>query len=160
MRTPLLALVLAIISASAVLAQRPLSPPPAASAADGPLLGPPVIDIPEIPNGQTSTPPAGEGEKRKLFRLPSIKSNGQSSAVGGRMLQSRWKQPTGTAATEAQPFSPGGRQVAPSEPETAPPAKKRWFAPQKYGPVTVFPKPKDTDRQGNPLSLRRPMLAW
>jgi hypothetical protein len=162
MRIPLIAVVLAIVPSNVVLAQRAASGPPAAAGvpADGPLLGPPVIDIPEVPPGPTPSSSANPGQRRRLFRLPSTKSGQQASAPTGKLLPGRWKQPAAGTPPEAQALAPDTAIDPQSSASKAAPAPKRLFSPRRYGPVEVFPKPRDSDRTGNPLSLRRPMLAW
>jgi len=146
-----------------VLAQRAFAPPAPTSGvpADGPLLGPPVIDLPGVPS--TPVPPSGatSGEKRKLFRLPSSKTDSQTAPSANKLLPSRWKQrqPAGPT-TDAKAFAPGAAiSPQPAAPNTDP-APKRLFTPRKYGPVEAFPKAKASAQTGNPLSIRRPMLAW
>ncbi|HVU87735.1 MAG TPA: hypothetical protein VHD36_10470 [Pirellulales bacterium] len=199
MRTWLLAFTLINLAASELLAQTPLPPSASAGAAtDGPLLAPPVIDVPaapraavsppavnvpstagaplappsiDVPNafGAPLPPPAGSEAKSKprFFRLPQPTTPprfaGAPTAPNqqGKGLGSRFKQRNAPPLTDA-PLA-GSSAALSSQPEVsgidAPPSK-RANNPRKYGPLELFPKTKESDRTGNPFSLRRPVLAW
>ncbi len=166
----LLAATLTLMLTSVVLAQSGgAAPPPGAAVADGPLLGPPTINIPDASGPPVPPPTAGAGQKTqpRWKRLPPTTEEGKPA--GGKLLGGRWRQrpPTEAAPPAATPtpadaapeFEGAAAQAAPL-PSVSPPAPKRLFNSKKIGSVELFPRPKEGDRQGNPLSLRRPVLAW
>jgi hypothetical protein len=159
----------AILSAASVdvLAQGGY-PPPAAQAgpaAEGPMLGPPVVDVPGVPNALPPAQAPSSERKPRLFRLPPANKQdpaGASAADSKKVFAGRFSKrqaPTAMPAPEVS-LPPGPQTDAASLPaSTDPPAKGRQ-APRKYGPLEFFPKPREGDRTGNPLSIKRPVLAW
>ncbi|HEY4312765.1 MAG TPA: hypothetical protein VGN12_25165 [Pirellulales bacterium] len=166
MRTSLLALVVIVGLTAELLAQNNLPPNvPSAAVADGPMLGPPVIDVPLAPGAPTPPPPTESESKRpRLFRLPQPQPSAASSndvRQPPKVFSGRWKQQRANAALTEAPLAPGTANLQSSDiatKESAPP--KRTTSPRKYGPVELFPKTKESDRAGNPFSIRRPVLAW
>jgi hypothetical protein len=166
MRTSLLALLIFIGSAPELLAQGSSRPNvPSAAVADGPMLGPPVIDVPLAPGAPTPPPPAESESKRpRLFRLPQPQPSAAApndARQPPKIFNGRWKQQRANAALTDAPPAPGVANLESPDiaaKENTPP--KRTTNPRKYGPVELFPKAKESDRAGNPFSIRRPVLAW
>jgi hypothetical protein len=172
MRTSLLAFLLVNLTASGLLAQ---TPPPVVSvgeSADGPLLAPPTIDVPNTAGAPLPPPPAASNEpksKPRFFRLPQPQPGTTAQpgpAAGeanqqGKLLGGRWKQRNAPPLTEAPlANSNANLEAQPIKPQDDAPPAKRANNPRKYGPLELFPKAKESDRAGNPFSLRRPILAW
>ena len=165
-----LAMTLTFMLAGAVLAQAGgAARQPSASIDDGPLLGPPTINIPDA-SGPPVPPPAADKAQKSLPRWKRLPpTTDEAKPAGGKLLGGRWRQrqpaesappaATPTPADVAPEFEGAAAQAAPLPP-VSPPAPKRLFNSKKIGSVELFPKPKEGDRQGNPLSLRRPVLAW
>lgn len=147
----------------------PLSPPAnVAPNRVGLPLAPPSIDVPNTA-GAPLPPPAGPEPKSKprFFRLPQPQSGAtaQAAAPGAANQQgklgSRWKQRNAPPLTDAPlAGSSTSAQAQAAVPEADPKPAKRTNNPRKYGPVELFPKSKESDRAGNPFSIRRPILAW
>lgn len=165
-----LAVTLTITLAGAVLAQKGgAAPPPGVQIADGPLLGPPTINIPDVA-GPSVPPPQAEAAQKSLPRWKRLPpTTAEAKPAGGKLLGGRWRQrppaaaappaATPTPADVAPEFEGAAAQAAPL-PAVSPPAPKRLLNSKKIGSMELFPKPKEGDRQGSPLSLRRPVLAW
>jgi hypothetical protein len=159
MRTTLLAFVLAGTTSLMVLAQvAPSARAADAPGTDGPLLGPPVINIPEGIAGPMP-PPATPPETKKsprLFRLP--KPTGDAATPpSGKRFTSRWKSRTLAPPAPAPVATPDLMVEAPPLPEATDSAPKKSL---KKGPIEFFPKTKASDRTANPLPIRRPIMAW
>jgi hypothetical protein len=135
-------------------------------------LAPPTIDVPNL-GGAPLPPPAAAGNEPKqrprFFRLPQPQPGtaAQAAAAPGAganqqgKLGSRWKQRNAPPLTDAPLAGSSANlesQHAAPEPDSKP--TKRSTNPRKYGPVELFPKAKESDRAGNPFSIRRPILAW
>jgi hypothetical protein len=154
----------------------PPAPPRASLAPAGsiPAASPPVINLPDV-GGPPAAPSAASPNQKQPSRL--FRRVGQASAAGAtpanptpskRLLPGKWNnrspQPTDAPAfaPAANPDSRNLPSAPPAAPQTQP---KRLLTPRKYGPVELFPTPRDSDRTstggtGNPLVVRRPVLAW
>ena len=161
MRKYLLALPFCCLLATGVLAQNYAPPRPATAppANEGPSFGPPDIAIPDVPVPSAAPEAPAKSQRPKIFRLPSARTSPQPPAR--KPFAERFKARSSARAappSEAPAFgAKGAAAPPPAEPEPTP---KRLGTPRKFGPLEVFPKPKESDRTGNPLSIRRPVLAW
>jgi hypothetical protein len=75
------------------------------------------------------------------------------------VFNGRWRQRTTTPPLTDAPLA-GSKANLEASPDTDPSPAKSTKSARKYGPVEIFPKSKDSDRTGNPFSVRKPILAW
>ena len=166
MRAALLAFTLVGLVSHEVLAQGGYPPRSTvgATGADGPMLGPPVVDIPGVPTPPATPPAASPQRKPKFFRLPPVNkgaANGAESADSKKVFSGRWSKRQSASPMPAPEVSLPGTQTDPAAlPSTVETPAKSPQTTRKFGPLEIFPKPKEGDRTGNPLQIRRPVLAW
>ena len=157
----------------------PLLGPPTVAVPNVPA--PPAALLPSAPAAGAATPSApsaaasGQGTVLKpfprLLRRPTADGAETAPPSAERPTIPRWKplfsRPTPPPAPAAEtppvnitlPETASSSAVAKFPPAPEAP-QRRWLNSKKVGPVEVFPQPKDSDRIGNPLSIRRPILAW
>ena len=195
MRAVMLALALTSATGTDVLAQtvgagRPAAPTPTS---DGPLFvpagpphavlppdtstpaaSPPVITLPDVPGPPAAPSASRPGQKPlpRLFRRPAADGDPTSpsstnSPSTKRLLPGKWTKRS-PQPTDAPEFAPGIKPEArniPSTPVAPATPPKRLLTPRKYGPVELFPAPRNNDQTSSgstskPFFVRRPVLAW
>ena len=121
------------------------------------MLGPPVIDIPGVPTPAVPPPAASPQRKSKIFRLPPVNkgaANGAESADSKKVFSGRWtKRQSAPPMPAPEVTLPGTQNAAAALPSTVETPQKSPQSARKFGPLEIFPKPKEGDRTGNPLQI-------
>jgi hypothetical protein len=164
MRAALLAFVILSAASFDVLAQGGYPPTATlgSTPTEGPMLGPPVVDVPGVPY---PAPPASSERRPRFFRLPPTNKQdpvGTAAPDSKKVFAGRFskRQTPSTMTAPEVSLPPGAQTDAASLPATTDPQAKSRQTTRKYGPLEIFPKPREGDRTGNPLSIKRPVLAW